>query len=233
MTAISSHAPAHPRGASRQAVTDVLPFLVALVPFSLAIGTASAGANLSLPEMAFGAATMLAGSAQLAAIELIGDGEAPWLAAGTAVLVNVRFAFYGAGLGRWFQDLSVRRRLLLAIPLVDQTFLLCEERFSGPLPAAWRQRYYVTASGALISVFLGSQIVGYRLGAGLAEGLGLHLAAPLAFAGMLAKAASGRANVVAACAAGVATVVLAGIAGSGALPLAVLVGITIGLRWGG
>ena len=214
--------------AARQAMGDAAPFALALVPFGLAIGGASATAGLSTAETMFAAVALLAGAAQLAAVEVIGSGGGVLVTAVVVALVNLRFVFYGAGVAGWFTPAPFRRRLLLAFPIIDQTFMLCQERFDESKDLDWRQRYYLTATLILAGTFITSQLIAFKLGTSLPEGLGLHLAAPLAFVGMLAKAIAGSREIVVGASAGLALLLTAGVAGTAALPIAVLVGVAAG-----
>ena len=84
------------------------PFAVALIPFGMALGGASAAAGLSSWESVFGGVALLAGAAQLAAVEMIGAGGGVALVAVVVALINMRFVFYGAGFARWFADAPLR-----------------------------------------------------------------------------------------------------------------------------
>lgn len=216
-------------GASRQAIKDMLPFVAALVPFSLAIGSASASAGMSAIEAIFGGAAILAGSSQLAAIELTATNSGALLIILIVALINLRFVFYGAGLARWFADAPLHRRLLFAITIIDQNFMLCQERFETNTDLGWRQRYYLTGTALLATTFLACQAIAFQIGAGLPDALGLHLAAPLAFAGMLAKAIKSGQDRVAGAAGAVTIVVGSSLIGAAALPLAVVVGVAAAL----
>ncbi len=123
------------------AVRDTAPFVVALVPFGLAVGSAGVAAGLSLAEAMYGASVMLAGAAQLAVVESLGRGDGVVAAVMVTALVNLRFVYYGAGAARWFAEAPVAQRLLLVFPLVDQTFLLGQQRFDATTGLAWRRRY--------------------------------------------------------------------------------------------
>lgn len=217
-------------GAASRAVRDTTPFAVALIPFGLAIGGASAEAGFSAWEAAFGAIALLAGASQLAAVEILGNGGGIAATAVVVALINLRFVFYGAAVARWFAAASLRRRLLLVIPVVDQTFLLCQERFADDTDLAWRQRYYLIVTLMLASAFVGSQVIAFQVGGALPDSLGLHLAAPLAFAGMLAKAVAARRDAVAGIVAAVVVVAATGLAGAAALPLGVAAGVATALR---
>ena len=66
------------------ALRDFTPFAAALIPFAMAIGTAASVNGLTLPQAAFGAVFLLAGTAQLATIELIGSDTGA-----TVVVANI------------------------------------------------------------------------------------------------------------------------------------------------
>ena len=210
-------------------ISDITPMVVGLLPYALAIGASAAANGLSLVETLAGAWLLLAGAAQLAAINLVGADTDVWLVISTTVIINMRFVLYGAGVARWFADSSLLRRLLLAVPVVDQNFLLSEQRFAEQHDQQWRTHYYLTLSGSLIAAFTAGQVIGYGVGAGLPPALGLHLAAPLVFVGMLTKSLSDRANRRAAMAAAVAVVGVAGLPvawiSSVALPVAIAAGV--------
>ena len=144
-----------------------------------------------------------------------------------ATLINLRFVFYGAGVARWFAGAPLGRRLLLAFPIVDQTFLLCQKHFETEDDPLWRQRYYLTATAALASAFVLSQPVAFYLGTALPEEIGLHLAAPLAFAGMIAKSMNGRRELTAGAVAAACVVLGTRAVGALALPIGVGLGVAL------
>jgi predicted branched-subunit amino acid permease len=209
---------------------DIAPMIVGLIPFALAIGASAAANGLTLFETVAGAWLLLAGSAQLAAVNLIGADADVWLTIATTAIINLRFVLYGAGVARWFGASPPLRRMLLAIPVVDQSFLLCEQRFTDEHDQRWRTSYYLTLTGSLIAAFVIGQVVGFGVGAGLPAGLGLHLAAPLAFVGMLSKSLANRAGRRAALAAAVGVIAVTALPiawmASLALPVAIAAGVT-------
>ncbi len=219
--------------AVRTGAKDAMPFAAGLVPFSLAIGGASAAAGMTAFESIFAASVLMAGTAQLAATDVIASGGAMFATVTVVILVNLRFVLYGSGVARWFSDVSVTKQLLMVFAVVDATFLLCQERFTAGVDLAWRQRYYLTITGSLVAVFLLCQIVGYQLGAGLPEGLGLGLAAPLAFGGMLAKSVKGHDSLIAAAMAAVVVIFGSSLLGAAALPAAAGLGVFAGMKSAG
>ena len=219
--------------AFRAAAGDAMPFVAGLIPFSLAIGAASATAGLTAAESIFAAVILMAGASQLAAIDVIASGGGIFATVSVVILINLRFVLYGSGVSRWFGGASKSRQLFLVFAVVDATFLLCQERFTSGIDIAWRQRYYLTITGLLASVFVLCQAIAYKAGAGLPEGLGLGLAAPLAFGGMLAKSIKGRESVAAAATGALVVVAGSGVLGAAALPAAAICGVFAGLKLAG
>jgi len=213
-----------------QGVRDIAPLALPIIPFAIAIGAATAAAGIPLFAGWLGASLLLAGSANLVLIDALGSGDGLIAAASAAILVNARFALYSAGLAHWFVDLPLRRRLLLAIPLVDQQFLLGQQTFGEAHDVQWRVRYYVTISMVLATTFLAFIPVGYLIGNVVPTGVGLHMAGPLAFAGMLGGALKRRADLVAAAVAALVVVAVSPVLTSAALPAAAIAGVVVGSR---
>ena len=166
-------------------------------------------------------------------LQMLEAGTNPVVIVISALVINLRILLYGASLAPWFARVPLTRRLLLAIPVIDQTHFVCDSRFSrSDLDQQGRVVYYAAAGTWLIVAWLSSQMAALALGAGLPEGAQLEFAAPLALTGLLAKAVADRPS---AAAAGVAAVVAAG---GGQLPLhssllvATLVGIGAGVAGG-
>lgn len=212
------------------AFKDITPLLVALTPFSIAIGAAAQTNGLSGVEAMAGAFMLMAGASQLAAIELIGAGTGWVVIVLTASAINLRFMLYSTRMAQWFEHVPLKKKMALAFTLVDQNYMISENRFGagGESDPAWRTRYYGTASISLVVVFISCQVIGYRLGATLPEQLGLHMAVPLAFAGLLAKTAAGGEARVAASVAAVVALIAVGLPAGTALPVAAIAGVAIG-----
>lgn len=229
--AVPPTAPALPP-ATRLAIKDTLPLAAAVLPFGLAIGATIADSELWAPGALAGALLLMAGASQLAVVGVLNSGAGIVVAVGTALLINARFVLYSAGLARWFREDPLWRRLLLAVPLVDQSFLLGQQRFehgeTAAADVAWRRRYHLTVSAMLMAFFVPGQVIGFAVGASLPEGAGLSMAAPLAFAGMLAMACKTLPSVVAAVSGGIAVVAAAGLPSGLSLPVAAVIGVAAG-----
>lgn len=212
-----------------QGARDMTPMVIGIVPFALAIGAAISASSMSSAQGLVSAPAILAGSAQLAMVQMLDAGTAPLVVVASALAINARILLYAAALAPWFAGQSLGRRLVLAMPVVDQMHFTCTPRFErGDLDATGRLAYYTGAATWLVVAWLGTQAVAITVGAQLPESLGLEIAAPLAMAGILAKALTNRATVLAAVVAGVVAVVAVGLPMHSSLLVAIVVGIGAG-----
>ncbi len=213
----------------REGARDITPMVIGVIPFGLAIGAAVTTSSLSTAQGVASAPVILAGAAQLSTVQMIDAGVAPAMIVLSALLINARILLYSASIAPWFRGESMRRRLLLAVPVIDQMHFTCVPRFErGDLDARQRRAYYAGAATWLLAAWIGSQAVAITVGATLPDSVGLHVAAPLALAGLLAKSI---ATPAAATAAGCAVLVVTigtGLPFHSAVLAATLAGITVG-----
>jgi predicted branched-subunit amino acid permease len=160
----------------RNALRDLAPVVVALVPFAAVLGVTIAGSRV-VPAWAgiLAAPLLFAGSAQLAALTLLDAGATGAAVLGAVLVINARLGFYGAALEPRFRDQPGWFRWLGPHFIVDQTFAAVTARRDLDDPRRFR-RYWCTAGVLLGVVWTGAM--------GLAVVLGPRLTAadPLAFA---------------------------------------------------
>ena len=151
-------------------------------------------------------------------------------------LINTReceIMMYSAATAPWFRDEPLRRRLLLALPLIDQLYLVNVARFEqGDLGRRERQAHWVGGALVLCGTWVTSQTVAIFFGAGLPESFGLDLAAPLALVGLLAMSVKERPAIAAAAVAGLVAVVGVGLPFRAAVLVAAMSGVVAGLYAG-
>ncbi|MDJ0768510.1 MAG: AzlC family ABC transporter permease [Ilumatobacter sp.] len=197
------------RAAFADGVRDITPMVLGVVPFGFAIGAAITTTSLSLLEGFASGPLVLAGAAQLTTVQMLDAGAAPLVIVLSAVIINARLLLYSASLAPWFRREPLGRRMLLAVPVVDQLHFTCLPRFErNDLDRYGRIAYYTGASAWLTTAWIGSQSVAMLAGARLPDSLGLEVAAPLALVGLLAKSTPDKRSGAAAVVAG--AVVLAG-----------------------
>jgi predicted branched-subunit amino acid permease len=124
----------------------------------------------------------------------------------------------------------LRQRLLVAIPLTDPLYFTATARFArDDLDQSGRLAYYLGAGGLLLASWMGIQAVAIAAGSTLPHWVGLHLAAPLALGGLLAKVATGRPATAAAVTAGAVAVAAVALPLQAGASLGVVAGIAAGV----
>lgn len=210
----------------------VTPMVLGVVPFGIAIGAVAAKAHMPTPVGLSGSIFLLGGSAQLAVIQLLDGGAAAAVAITAALLINARLLVYGAGLAPWFRTTSTRRRMLLALPIVDQLYLTAITDFAnGTRDESGRRRFYAGAALHLWLAFIAAQLVGAIAGSGVPAWLGLKAATPIGLSALLAVAVTNRAGMKAALAAGVVMALTSSLGTPSLFLVAIVIGIGCGLPW--
>ena len=97
-----------------QGVRDLMPLVSGVLPFGLIVGANGVALDMS-PELIMGMTVMFfAGSAQLAAMQLIQENAAFVVIVLTTIVINLRFAIYSATFAPLFYPLKKRYRLSFA-----------------------------------------------------------------------------------------------------------------------
>jgi predicted branched-subunit amino acid permease len=169
----------------REAVRDVLPIVVGLVPFAAVIGVTIARSPV-VPVWGGLLATplLLAGSAQLAALTLLDGGAGLVTVLLTVVIVNGRLSLYGAALEPRFRDQPAWFRWVAPHTLVDQTYALATSRSELRAPERFR-RYWLTVGLVLGLAWTGAITLVALLGPTIPLDSPLGFAAPAVFVGLL------------------------------------------------
>lgn len=217
---------------ARSAFTDgaraVLPALPANVPFGLVVGVAAVNLGLHPVTAVWSAGLMFAGAAQLAMIELLARDAPVVIAVLTAIVVNLRYAMYSAGIAPYIRSVSRGWRLVLSFFLLDVTYALSLPAFRAD-ETTDRRAYYLGIAVPLWLVWTVSVGAGASLGTGLPSGWHLEFAIPLLFLALLVPNVRDRGGVVAAVVGGVGAVAGLGIPFDLGLVVAALAGVAVGL----
>jgi predicted branched-subunit amino acid permease len=214
--------------ATRAALRDLVPALIALAPLGVVVGVTVQQTAVSTLVGVGGAPTVFAGTAELSILTLLQSGAGVLTIVASATLINARILLYAAvlephfrGQPRWFRWLGPHF-------LVDPTFALVTARQDLDSPGSFR-RYWVSMGAVFVLAWTSLVAVGSVVGPALV-GIGPVLAfAPVAvFLPLLVPRLKSRPGLAAAAAAGVVT----GVASStGAFPagIAVLLGALVGV----
>jgi 4-azaleucine resistance transporter AzlC len=219
--------------AFQEGARDVVPALIALVPFGLVLGVAASQSSLSLAQAIGMSYIVYAGSAQLAALQLLALGSPFTVILVTALLINLRFALYSATLAPVLRPAPWPLRALLAALMTDQSLAFSTQRFATRPERGGRIAYYAGVSLPVWFVWTTSSTVGVVAGAALPTGWSLEFAVPLVFLTLwIVALLRGRSPVwVAGAVAALVAVVARPLPLNAGLLLAIVAGITAGLVW--
>jgi predicted branched-subunit amino acid permease len=122
-----------------------------------------------------------AGSAQLAALQLIGIGSPVAVILFTALLLNLRFMLYSAAFAQHLARAPWPLRLLMAALMTDQSMALGSRRFGRFPERGGRIPYYLGSAVPVWLVWTSASTIGVLLGTTVPSGLSLDFAVPLVF----------------------------------------------------
>ena len=220
---------ADPERPLRSGAVSVLALIVGVIPFGLVFGAAAADGGLSLLETQAFSVGIFAGASQIAALELLIDDSAVWLAVVTAWVINLRMLMYSASLAPYFSHLPRGERMGGAYLLTDQAYAVSIVRFEEGWPVDRRLRFYLGAGLALWTTWQVTTLLGALLGNVLPDDVPLDFAIPLVFLALLIPTLQSVPTVLAAVTAGVVATVAAQV---GAGDTSILAGALCGIAAG-
>ena len=181
-----------------------------IAAWGLMTGVAMAKSGMGTLEALFMAATVFAGSAQLAAIPLLLGGAPVWVIFATALCVNLRFVVFSAHMRPYVMHLPLWRRLVCGYLTGDLTYVLFVKRFAHPSADLDIRRghvAYLLGNGSLNwMAWTSFSVLGVVLANRVPPQWGLGFAGILALVGMVCSLASTRLRWVSAGVAGAAAV---------------------------
>lgn len=221
--ACSAPIPAAPSAEARRGALAMGGLLAGYAPFACLIGVAVAGSDT--PWAAWtGVWLVFAGTAHLTAVQLVDAGAGVWVAALSAVVVNVRLALFSATVSPYWRGTPLRARLVAALTLVDPTWMLATRRAADGADAASLRRFYGGASLLLWFGWAGLVTLGAVAGNLVPARAGLTLLAPMCLLAMVLPGARGRS--------GAACVVTAGLVAATAADLPAGIGVLLAMPAG-
>jgi len=173
------------RQAFRRGGISVLPILLGVFPFSLVLGFAMKESGLSPLQSASFAASVLAGTAQLATVQLYAAATPGVLIVITALVINLRYAMYGLSMEPLVRHTSIPVRIFYAYIMSDQSYAFtmaeAEEHPGHPHITS----FFLGASLVLYVFWQGGIALGYLLGSVIPSWLPLDFTIPLVFLSLL------------------------------------------------
>jgi 4-azaleucine resistance transporter AzlC len=129
--------PRAPRSEFLRGLRDILPIMIATVPFGIVYGALAAKTGLSLGENVLMSALLYAGASQFVALQFWAHPLPFWTIFLSVLAVNLRHVLYSAAMGRKIGHWSAPARYFGFALLVDPTFALAELKGGARLSAAY------------------------------------------------------------------------------------------------
>ena len=164
---------------------DIAPILIGVVPFAMIAGVAGVENGFTTFETIAYSVIAFAGAAQIASLELFGNGAPLAVVIGTGIVINLRFVMYSAALATYLPDESRARRSLSAYLITDHAYAVAVSRFPDLPSIRDRRAYYLGAACAFWLTWQVCNALGTFLGTGLPPQVPLDFAVPLSFLALL------------------------------------------------
>jgi len=145
----------------REGYRRCLPVALGVAGYGVVFGVLAREAGLSVAEATLMSATVLAGAAQLIAVELWADPVPVAAVVGTTLVVNLRYVLMGAALRPWFRHLAPRHAYGSVFFTADENWALT----MGELRSGSRRGAFLLGSGlAIWSFWVAATIIGATAG---------------------------------------------------------------------
>jgi len=178
------------------------PWLIGVAPFGLVIGVSAAQADIPTLAGWLTGPLIYAGSAQVATIQMLDAGAAPYAVIVTALVINLRLVLYSGAMATYWRGTPMWWRLLGGYLLIDPSFAVGVERYGQESDRRRGHAHYLGAAVVLWVTWIAVIAVGATAGAQLPQWLRLEFLIPLFLIGeivpKLRQVATRRAVLVAA-----------------------------------
>ncbi|MEM9466729.1 MAG: AzlC family ABC transporter permease [Actinomycetota bacterium] len=206
---------------------DVMPIAVPGIPFGFVLGVVIADSGLDQLAAWASSPIILAGAAQLAAIELLAESASAAVVLVTVAFINSRHLMYSAALRPKFAGFPGWFRAVGPYVLLDQSFALALGQ-PDDMDDRTRMWHFLGSGAFLWSMWMVATGMGVLVGDVTEPEWQLGFAVPILFGGLMILSISNRAGAVAAAVGAIVSVLGADLPqGSGVL-LAIVLGVTAG-----
>ena len=183
-----------------QGARDASPFILVVGPFGLLFGVVATEAGLNLLETMTFSILVIAGAAQLTALQLMTDNAPTIIVIISALAVNLRMAMYSASLAPYIGPAPLWQRACAAYFLVDQSYGLASLKYEArpDWTVPQRMAYFFGTIAPVCPFWYLATLAGALIGSSVPEWLALDFAMPITFIALIAPALRTRAHVAAA-----------------------------------
>ncbi len=185
------------RSAILAGIRRILPFTVIAGPFGLIYGVTAAENDIDTFAAIIAAFAIMGGAAQIALVELIGDGSSWFVAVSTAIVINLRFALYSATLAGSFADFPRRWRFFLPWAMTDQAAMVGIQEFEHEADPFYRLWFFVGSAMFFATPWWIGSTLGVLIGGEIGPGWQLPFAVPVTFIALLVPSLTTRPKLIA------------------------------------
>ncbi len=192
---------------------DAAPFMLVVVPFAILFGVVATEAGLNLFETMTFSFLVIAGAAQLTAIQLMVDQAPTIVVLLSALAVNLRMAMYSASLTPYLGAAPLWKRALAAYFIVDQSYGLSILKFELEPQLTLQQRlaYFWGTVAPVCPLWYAGTLIGAMIGTSIPESFALDFALPITFLAIITPMLRTRAHVAAALVSIISALIFAGL----------------------
>ncbi|WP_170551681.1 AzlC family ABC transporter permease [Ruegeria atlantica] len=166
---------------------DGTPFIFVAIPFGTLFGVFATETGLTIIQTMAFTATVFAGAAQFAALQLLQDNAPTLIILASALAVNLRMAMYSASLTPYLGAAPLWQRAIGAYLVVDQSYASCMVRFEKEpnMTVPQRMAYFFGSVSPITPLWILSTYLGAVLGTRIPESWALDFALPITFLAMI------------------------------------------------
>ncbi|WP_397543050.1 AzlC family ABC transporter permease [Roseovarius salis] len=179
---------------------DAAPFVLVVGPFAVLFGVVATEAGLDLLATMTFSVVVIAGAAQLTALQLLADQAPTVIVIVSALAVNLRMAMYSASLTPYLGPAPLWQRALAAYFIVDQSYGLSVLRYeqNRHWTIGQRMAYFFGTVAPVCPLWYLFTLVGALVGTSIPDSYALDFAVPITFLALITPMVRTRAHVAAA-----------------------------------
>ena len=208
------------------------PFTLVVSPFAMIFGVLATEAGMSVFETLMFSVAVIAGAAQLTALQLMTENAPTVIVLASALAVNLRMAMYSASLTPYLGAAPLWKRAFIAYFLVDQSYAcsLAKYEDTPQMTVPQRVAYFFGTVAPVCPMWYVGTLIGAVLGNQIPDSWALDFAVPIAFLALIVPMMRTAAHVVAALVAIAVAIIANGMPFNLGLMVAGLAGMMAGAR---
>ncbi len=212
------------RGASA-----IMPLCIGDLPFSFIVGALSVSAGMSVWQSTAWSAIVIAGSAQMLALNMLKTGATLGVIIFTTLIINLRHVLYSASISGTVREASFFKKCFMSYALTDEVYATTVKEMEGNKKEKYL--FYGSAMITFWAIWVLADFLGALVGASFPhiEKYGLDFAMVAAFIAIVVPQIKSQACTVAAVVAAVSGVLLVVLPYSLGIVVASVLGVLAGL----